>query len=68
MCFSVVCQQEIECGTDVSSSDIKIIQQFIKTLKTSSSALTPLDSIVPIKFHIVGYSNGSSMIDSLSVY
>ena len=68
MCFSVFCQQEIECGTDVSSSDIKIIQQFIKTLKTSSSALTPLDSIVPIKFHIIGYSNGSSMIDSLSVF
>ena len=60
-------QENVNCGTEVSESDKYVIQQFIRELKENNYSKTPFDSVVPIQLHIVGYSSGSSAIDSTSV-
>jgi hypothetical protein len=69
-CFistSFLGQENINCGTEVSKKDHYIIQKFISDLKATKFTQTPLDSLVPIKLHIVGYSDSSNAIDSTSV-
>jgi len=60
-------QENVNCGTEVSESDKYVIKQFIRDLKENNYSKTPFDSVVPILLHIVGYSSGSSAIDSISV-
>lgn len=59
--------QSEECGTTISSEDNAIIQQFIAQTKTNNLKALG-DSIVPIKFHIIGYNTGSNAIDSATVF
>tara|TARA_Y100001968_G_C19453572_1_gene770480 strand:- start:5608 stop:6741 length:1134 start_codon:yes stop_codon:yes gene_type:complete len=67
-CCACFCQEDINCGTEVSEKDKVFIQHFINEIKFRKQFQTPLDSIVPVKFHIVGYNNGADMIDSVSVF
>jgi len=66
--FTYVFGQVEECGTVISKEDNVIIRQFIADAKTTNFNKALGDTIVPVKFHIVGYSNGSSAIDSASVF
>ena len=69
-CFisaSFLGQENINCGTEVSQKDRFIIQKFIGALKTNKIVHSPFDSIVPVKCHVVGYSDGASAIDSLDI-
>ena len=60
--------QSDECGTIMTKEDNAIIQQLIASVKTNNINKAFGDTIVPVKFHIIGYSNGSDAIDSASVF
>jgi len=60
--------QSDECGTIMTKEDNAIIRQLIASVKTRNFNKAFGDTIVPVKFHIIGYSNGASAIDSASVF
>jgi len=60
--------QSDECGTIMTEEDNAFIRQFIASVKTNNINKAFGDTIVPVKFHVIGYSNGASAIDSASVF
>jgi len=69
LCTStLVLGQTGECGTVNTAADNEIIRQFIASAKTNNLNKALGDTIVPVKFHIISYSNGASAIDSTSVF
>ena len=64
----VLSQDNYDCGTSFDPDDSKIVLDWVKKIRTKQLMVTPKDSIVPVKFHIIGYSDSSSAIDSSDVY
>ena len=60
--------QSDECGTIMTKEDNAIIRQLIAGVKTHNINKAFEDTIVPVKFHIIGYSNGADAIDSAIVF
>ena len=59
-------QSDFDCGTTVSKEDQQKIAMFIKQVKSTS--VSPEDSIVPVKFHIIAYSDSTGGIDSSDIF
>lgn len=59
-------QSDFDCGTTLSKEDQQKIAMFIKQVKSTS--VSPEDSIVPVKFHIIAYSDSSGGIDSSDIF
>jgi hypothetical protein len=64
----LISQNDFDCGTTVSKEDKKIILEFIKKVRSKQEMVAPEDSIVPVKFHIIGYSDSTGGIDSSDVF
>ncbi len=64
----LISQNDFDCGTTVSKEDKKIILEFIKKARSKQEMVHPEDSIVPVKFHIIGYSDSTGSIDSADVF
>lgn len=63
-----ISQDNFDCGAIASKEDKKIILEFIKKVRSKQVSVTPNDSIVPVKFHIIGYSDSTGTIDSADVF
>ena len=61
-------QEEYSCGTSMSPIDQNFIYEFVKNVRTKDISVSPEDSLVPVKFHIVGYSDSTGMIDSADIF
>ncbi len=61
-------QENYSCGTSVSDEDAKRILEFVKKVRTKQISVTPEDSIVPIKFHVLGYTDSTGTIDSSAIF
>ena len=64
--FSCIGQIQFNCGTEISEQVKKQQRNFIKKIKDLKQTIT--DSIVPVKFHFISYSDSSETMDSAMAF
>lgn len=59
-------QIHFNCGTEISEQEKKQQRNFIKKIKELKETTT--DSIIPVKFHFISYSDSSETMDSAAAF
>jgi hypothetical protein len=63
---SYIGQIHFNCGTEISEKEKREHQYFIEKIKDIKVTIT--DSIVPVKFHFISYSDSSETMDSAMAF